>query len=907
MCAPAADAARKGVLWVKVVDTKTSKPVSGVEVTLKGTAIKVTTDEDGEVGIELAEGEYTVSLMKAACYNSVYPNVKVEAGKAIWITCEVCPGNPEEQFYFGIGGINIVDKRDLLPEQIETTHEISSAEIEHHLSTNLGDVLTLVPGVERTSPPGLSQRSQVELRGTSFIGEDQTAARFGTKVIIDDIRISNNANLQTGDAISYGGLSGPGSVAGSGIDLRTIPADNIEKVEVVTGVPSVEYGDLTSGLVKVQTKKEKQPHRLKIKSNPDTREGNLSGGWEPKGIGFSYNLNYAWSERDIRREGDEYSRYAGQVTLRNGFSGGRGSLLNKLFYTGVIDEIDLDPNDPLSIEQSNKDKTYLYGMSLDFKKSERTKFFLGGSVQYTNRDSYGQRFVSADTRVLTDATEEGTREGILSGAGYLSQVWTRGKEWTADARSNFRRDFDLFTLGNSLLFGAEYTFENNVGEGKVFDPLQPPGGALGKRPLPFDASPALHTASLYAEDELNGILFKRPWIANLGLRYEVYRPTGVDFGGIFGDGAFIESHNGSFNNPRVRVRYDLFSNSRIRLGWGKSSKMPSMTTIFQGPEYIDVVEENVSPPDSVPLVSTYIYNFDNDNLRGYQTEKGEIAFDQKIGSIATILTGFYSKSEGIPRSENAALTLYRYRWDGWPDPDSRSVIDTIFTENDKTFYENRGWNQNWGVEAEFVTKRIKQLSTLFRISGSFVRNKWGGDGQYMSTPRMVASLGGATVYPYYSYNSGWNQKLIVNYSADWFFKSVGLWTTFFVQQTLFDSELDLDAPWLYASAYYDPVSGETIPLTPAASDSLGLTRNVDDLDLTVNKVPNDRFLFNVNVTKALGRGAEISLFVHNFFDDAAFYLDEYGLWKSRNHNIFYGVEMSFVLDDLFRKRRFEEP
>ena len=33
-----------------------------------------------------------------------------------------------------------------------------------------------------------------------------------------------------------------------GVDMREIPTDNIEKVEVVRGIPSVKYGELTSGL-----------------------------------------------------------------------------------------------------------------------------------------------------------------------------------------------------------------------------------------------------------------------------------------------------------------------------------------------------------------------------------------------------------------------------------------------------------------------------------------------------------------------------------------------------------------------------------------------------------------------------------------------------------------------------------
>ena len=34
----------------------------------------------------------------------------------------------------------------------------------------------------------------------------------------------------------------------SGVDMRSVSTDDIESVEVVRGIPSVEYGDLTSGM-----------------------------------------------------------------------------------------------------------------------------------------------------------------------------------------------------------------------------------------------------------------------------------------------------------------------------------------------------------------------------------------------------------------------------------------------------------------------------------------------------------------------------------------------------------------------------------------------------------------------------------------------------------------------------------
>jgi len=892
-------AQRKAVLWIKVIDMNTGKPVEGAEVTFKGTQIKMVTDKDGEFGIELSGTHYGVTVHKAGYYESVIPDIELEPGKAKRITCDLVPGNPNQQLFFGIGGINIVGTRELLSEDLATTYRVTSADIEHHLSTNLGDVLTLVPGVERTKPPGLSEKTQVSFRTAGTItggtGGWETAAIFGTKVILDDIPISNNANLQGGTGTNFGVT---GTTVGSGIDLRTIPADNIESVEIITGVPSAEYGDLTSGLVKVVTKKSKQPHRLKIKANPDTKEANLSGGFMPVKTGISYNVNYAYSERDIRRSSDNYSRYSGQVTLKNDFSGGKASLLNKFYYTGVIDETNLDPEDPQSTEQYNRDKTYMYGLTFNLDTSERSRAFVSGSIRYTKRDSYKQQVTGADTRIMTDATETGTNEGVFDAGSYIYQVWTKGEEWNANVRANYRFGFDFLGTGNDFLAGAEYSLDSNEGEGKIFDPFHPPNGNPGQRPYPFSASPDLDIASVYLEDEISGILFKTPFVANLGFRYEMYQPVSLDLGAIWGKGTAVESMNGSFLNPRLRLRVDFTENMRVRMGWGKSSKMPTMTSIYRAPEYIDIIEENISPPDSVHLVSTYVFDMSNPEIKGYQNEKGEVSFDLKMGSVATVFTGFYSKSDGIPRRVTTPLTLYRYRWTGWPDPASRTPIDTLITDN-RDDYNNVSWYRSYGVEGQLTTKRITALSTVFRVSASYINSQRGSDGTYLSTARSVAALGDRSVYPYYHYEEKWGQKMIVDWRADWFFKPVGMWTTFFVQQTLFDSSRSHDKGPLNATAYYDPFTGETTRISPAESAALGLDRNVDPIDLEVFTKPNDRILFNINVTKSLGRGSELSLFVHNFFDDAAIYVNQNGIYYSRNHDIFYGVEYSVILNRLF--------
>jgi hypothetical protein len=893
MISSPAAAARKGRLVGIVYDMISMKPVPEALVAIQGTTVSTLTDENGKFQFDLDPGIYNITIFKDEYFSTNYMDIEVEPGRITTYKCECVPGDPAQNLFFSIAGINVLDKRELLPEQIETTHEISSAEIEHNLSSSLGDVLDLVPGVERTAPPGLSRETNVGLRGATDMTE-----LFGTKVMVDDITLSNNANLQAGTGTSYGAT---GTSAGGQIDLRTIPADNIENVEVITGVPSVEYGDVTTGLVKVRTKMGRQPHRLKLKSNPDTKEANINGGFIVKGTGISYNANIGYSERDIRREGDEYYRYSARLNFRNKLLDDGMDMSNMFGYRGVQDEQNVDVNDPLSIETYNRDKTFTYGNTIDYRPSPDTKIEWRGSVTYTNRDSYQQKLVGSDVRILTDAEEEGTFPGVFGAGAYLSKIWTKGEEWNAGAKLSFRWNFSTYRFDHGFLLGGEYTYDNNTGEGKIFDPFYPPYGNPGQRPLPFDFSPALKNASLYFEDEIKGSLNFRPWSLILGARYEMYTPQGINWSGLFGSEPFVESNNGSYLNPRLRFRFNFSDDTRIRMSWGKSSKMPPMTNIYQGPMYIDVVEENVSPPDSMPLVSTYIYEYDNTYMEGYQSSKAEASIDQKIGAVALILTGFYTESTSIPKIINDPITIYRYRWENYPDYGSRTPIDTIYTDNDSRhgFYNPAGYTRRYGAEFQLLTKRIESISTVFRIDGSFYKSWSGADGTYTSSPRYNEPLG-RTIYPMYNYNESWRQKMIVNYRADWLIKRIGMWVTFHLQQTLFNKRQSTVDPVLSSAGYYDPLAGETVYITPEESTALGLDRLYDDLDLAVKSTPNDRLLFNINISKSLGRGAEVSMFVHNFFDDPAYYLNEYDNYVSRNHDIFYGLEFSMILDNLFR-------
>ena len=178
---------------------------------------------------------------------------------------------------------------------ITTSSIIGNAAIEHVQPASLDDVMQLLPGNISTNPDFKSPR-RISIRE---IGEDNNSA-MGTAVLIDGAPVSNNANLQTYSSSKSDNKFS--TTIGSGIDLRQIPTDNIESVEVVKGIPSVTYGDLTSGIVLIRTKAGYTPLEVKLKTDALIKQFTLGKGFKLKSkqSSINFNFDYLQSFDDLR-------------------------------------------------------------------------------------------------------------------------------------------------------------------------------------------------------------------------------------------------------------------------------------------------------------------------------------------------------------------------------------------------------------------------------------------------------------------------------------------------------------------------------------------------------------------------------------------------------------------------------
>jgi len=841
-----------------VIKDETGATLFGASILIKELKIGCASNAKGNFLMKnIRPGDYSLEVSFVG-YEKESRKIKVVAGQVLDLTFKL------KASAFLIGGIVVTGQIELLPKDVSTKTTIQSGEIEHYQASSLKDVLDLVPGVQKTGNPGLGKTSQITVRGD----ESDGLSAFGTLVIVDGVPVSNNANLQferlTGSKFGSSNMGG-------GVDLRTVPADNIESIEVITGLPSVRYGDVSAGVINVQTKIGASPTRLKLKNNPDTREGNIGGGYVIGDNGLSYNVNVAQSERDVRKTGDEYLRLTGQAVFSSNYFDNSLTMNNKINFQRIFDEE--EPKGDVQ-QTKNYNRGFQLGYTLwgkyrpvDLLSSWDYHAYVTMRRENTMKSSLKQ----SDLRILPNGDTVST---------YLGKVETKGIEWTIGSRLEWNNVFYTGDVIHKVMVGTDPQYNVNTGEGVMFDTLFSYYGVeSGNRPYSFDSISGQFLINFYAEDRVTGHLFF-DYNIMLGCRYEMYRPYGFNIKGLWGDGDLVKSYQGTYFNPRASMMIYLSATNQLRLSAGITSKSPPMSSIYP--------RENVTrwrnPFDST--TSYFRYDRRVPQLKGYREKQFEISYDQKFSNIiGTSFSAYYKKRTNEPESQTVPVffsTIY-------------SNKAYVYYTDYYSLYENLGWTESKGLEFSFKTTKIKPLNMEFQVVGSYNFLKSGRGGyafgatpdtalgqypNYLVPNAPIDTLIGWTYLP----GEQWNDRFQINYYVKYTLASLGLWVTLRAEQLAWERNQS---------------SGGS----PQDLAKLNETQKTNYLFAREIKTKPNKWLFNLNVSKSLFPGGEVSFYVNNFLDDPAirtYYTSPTATAQdSRNPSLTYGIEFSFIVDKFF--------
>lgn len=880
----------------KIYEQKSGKPVEMATVGFPELGLFTYTDESGRFTFKgVPEGKYTMKVQSLTTVpverkteiDGTEPVVHLEiaVNESVWSLKEVKVVASENK----VGGA--------------TASVISKTAIEHLQATSLADVMQLLPGGIAVNP-SLNSVSKFSLRQ---INSDNVGS-LGTALIINGAPVSNNANLQASNTSTAGANASFATTTGAGVDFRQVSADNIESIEVIRGVPSVEYGDLTSGAVIVKTKAGKEPFQVKARINPT-----LTQFWMGKGMGLgerkgtlNADLDYTYSVSDQRYNYTSYNRITASLLYSNRFFEARPLHTTTHFSYGMnIDHRRTDPNDVFMTERKAQDLGFRFSSNgrwnLGARFSKTLNYTL--SANYSIQKGFQQELITSYVYPLSYAMKDTMVVGEYLPSTYLSQLWIDGRPLNLFAKitnSFFGRTGGLH---HRVLAGAEWKYDGNNGKGKTYDLSRPPRMMSGNgfRPRSYAEIPALTQLSFYIEDNIYTRFLGKSLNVQVGLRYDNIQPSGI-----------TRSRFGTILSPRINASYQVYRELSVRAGYGIAAKAPTLLYLYPQNAYYDLVNLNYfaeNPAERLTLITTRVFETGNPELKLSYNTKKEVGFEWKTDGRRLTVTAFsekttngygFSSTIGSSRPMPVARYAVSEAPSGQPPVVKPVPVRTDTIVADYMVPVNDRLNINKGVEFDLDMGRFESIRTSFVLNGAWMKSATSSLDPYVTK---LTSSGAESrrvgIFP--SGRGTENQRFNTTLRVIHQVPQVSLVFTIALQTIWMQQNRYLNYE-SRAQGYIDRGTGETVWLTEEERNNLSAAT---DGDLYMIILPQyyvtekwkPLWLLNLRLTKSIGRHTGFSFFANNVLMNRP--LEESNRWKGeftrRNQPLFFGMEMSLKI------------
>lgn len=607
----------------RVTEDKTSIPLPGASILIKGTYLWAVSNQNGEFTIQgVQEGTYQLEVSFLGYVPATIP-VKVH-GPIRQLDIKLKENT--------LALDDVVVTAQAPKSELNTTLTIGSNALEHLQVSNVSDISALLPG-GKTQVPDLTTNNVFSLRdGGSTAGN----AAFGTAVAVDGIRMGNNA--------SFGSMSG--------VDTRSIAVANIESVEVMIGVPSAEYGDLNSGMVNIRTKKGKTPWDIQLAINPRTEQLSFAKGIDLGNDHGVVNLSGEWTKA-TRKLSSPYTSYT-----RRGFSASYSNTFrrNLKFNVGLSGNIggmntEDDPDAYTGEYTKVRDNVFRANTSLAWSLNRPwiTNLKFDASVYYNDNRSHAHTpYTYASEQPAVHAEGEGYfLAGKLPYSYFADQIIdSKELDYAASAKYEWNRRFGR--VNSNLKAGTQWKATGNAGKGEYYEDasLAP----NGYRPRPYTDYPYMHNLSAYVEESLTLPLWSTTLRLMTGVRWERLFISGTKY-----------NHLSTFS-PRFNARWQLNEHVAVRGGWGVAEKLPSYYVLYPQQEYRDIQTFGFSYNNNE---TSYVYYtqpytlLQNRNLRWQRSQNAEVGVDLDIARTKISLVGYFNRTKN-PYKYSNSYTPFSY-------------------------------------------------------------------------------------------------------------------------------------------------------------------------------------------------------------------------------------------------------
>ncbi len=757
----------------RITDQDSKEPLEFASVLMKDNGRWAITDTEGRFTIKNVPAGKTVLTVQCLGYakKSLVLDIKRDIPQ---LTIRL---KPED---LRLDEVTITARRK--NDESTTSYTIDRTALDQQQLLNVGDIGTLLPGGKSVNPT-LMNHDRLALRSGS---QEKGNASFGTAIEVDGARLDNNAAAGETMAAS----------------TRSLSTSNIESVEIVTGIPSVEYGDLSNGVVKVNTRKGKSPYIVEGRINQHTRQLAVNKGFDlgsSKGV-LNASLEHARSFSDAASPNTAYQRNILTLNYMNTFMRQSTPLTLNVGVTGNIGgyNSESDPDNDLDEYSKRRDNSLRTHLRLDWLLSKPwiTNLQLQGSLSMADRRTENYSYqTSASTHPYIHTTTEGyaiaqdyasnpQADIILGPTGYWYQrAYNDSKpiSWAVKLKGDWTRRFGKVL--SKLLVGAEYTGSKNNGRGNYYEDMR---YAPTWREYRYNELPTMNNVALYAEEKLT-IPTSRlsQWELTAGLRNDITMISGSDYGTV------------SSLSPRFNTRYIFWRNRRrqlvsdlsIHAGWGKSVKLPSFDVLYPSPAYSDHLA--FSSPSTANNISYYAYHtypskaVYNPALSWQYTNQTDLGFEMDIKGTHISLSAFHHRTHN-PYMSTHVFTPFAYQYtppaslDGISIPleERRYAIDrqtgivtvgnadgsqqvalasnTRQTYLTNTKYVNASPVDRYGLEWIIDFRQIEPLRTSIRLDGNYYYYKATDDVLFADIPQMNATMSNGQPYQYVGYYRGSN-------------------------------------------------------------------------------------------------------------------------------------------------------
>lgn len=767
--------------------------------------------------------------------------------------------------------VSVTRKGGITPSSIIFNRET----LEQIQAFSLADVFNYLPG-KVTVPPSLQTPNTLNLR-TGVDGEHAMTNSLGTAIIMDGVRLSNDANMQ-GRSVSRFGMAG--SVIGAhqrgkydvpftGIDLRDISVDNIESIEVIQGVAPAQYGELTSGAVIINRQAGKSMWQLNSRINNGSTEFSLTKGFAlSKKLGaLNISLSYLNSNQDPRDKVKNYNRLNSGLMWTNYF----GKIKNTLSidYNTKLDDVKEDPDDDA------KHKTFSVSRMVSISNRTNIPFKnawfnqLNLNVAYSGgfQDTYTQYLLNGPPKGYANKDTTGIYEGYYLPGAYLAEERVIGKPVNLSGGINTSATFITGSFSHQLSIGMDVSYADNKGSGIVMNPDKPRWinqSNQNERPYNYsDGVPNILNAGFYVQNSISVPVGSARMKLSPGIRYNL--------------------QNGAANwQPRINVSYPLSKSLELTAGYGTSTKSPTLAHRYPAPTWLDLELLSLytgQPNENLYLVYTKKYEADNSNLKPSRSSQTELGLRYNAKWINTSVFGYYKRDQNGFNSYNKFETItlpeYSYTYTpGQPINYFQTGRSFIYAASGMKVITNGLNSESYGAEWLITIRKIKAIQTGFTISHSYSYSyfKESSDLKLMAVSQSFIDAGSKALYGVYRPSETKNILLMSKINSDTHIPGLGfvvsLSADFFWKRSSWMKQSSKE-PVGYLDRSLQYVAIEKFDRNNADYNYLTLGTDTE----TESTLPKMYANFSIRVAKEIKQRLRFTISVYNFINEKTSYYD----------------------------------